>query len=75
MYLEETIINGILCYRHTPDGIYQAYSPEKLIRRADELFKENHELSRALESAISVSQNTEFTPAMQRVLDRVRGKA
>jgi hypothetical protein len=33
MYHEEKIINGVLCHRGTPDGLWLAYTPEQLTAR------------------------------------------
>lgn len=30
MYHEEKVINGVLCWRGTPDGEWQQYTPEAL---------------------------------------------
>lgn len=30
MYHEETVINGVLCWRGTPDGEWTQYTPEAL---------------------------------------------
>ena len=30
MYHEEKVINGVLCWRGTPDGEWQKYTPEAL---------------------------------------------
>ena len=33
MYYEESIINGVLCYRLTPDGIFRQFTKEQLTQR------------------------------------------
>ena len=31
MYHEEKEINGVLCFRHTPNGQWEEYTPEQLL--------------------------------------------
>jgi hypothetical protein len=37
MYYKEEIINGVLCYKTTPDGEWIAFTPEKLTAKITEL--------------------------------------
>jgi hypothetical protein len=50
MHHEETIIDGILHWRTTPDGEWRAYTVEALTRRVAELKAELSELRRNLVS-------------------------
>ena len=37
MYYKEEIVDGILCYKHTPDGEWIPMSPEKMTRKIMQL--------------------------------------
>ena len=59
MYYEEKIINGVLCCRTTPDGIWQPFTLEELSTRLEAKEKECEKLKSLLGE---VRNHTAFIP-------------
>lgn len=49
MYYKESVVNGILCCKHTPDGEWIPLSLEKLTKKIIHLQVENSMLKNKLE--------------------------
>lgn len=44
MYYKEKIVNGVLCYKQTPDGEWIEFTKEMLTKRIINLMEENARL-------------------------------
>ena len=57
MYYEERVINGVLCYRTSPDGAWRQFSQKELtatvVKLTELLDEQSTELANVLEVAIA----------------------
>lgn len=52
MYYKEEIIEGVLCYKHSPNGEWIKFSAQELTKRIIQLSEKVEDLNRQLESQI-----------------------
>lgn len=80
MYFEEKIIEGILCFRSSPNGAWQAYSREELTKRVgnyhslqDSLFLAHDQADYLFLALVGENSDIEPEDNIHGLLDQILG--